>query len=230
MTTNVSTPTDGTATELDARTQVDEVVAQLPLPLTEPLSVDREFRTATRTNLDERSWVDFVPGWIAGSDELFREVAAKADWAQHWRRMFNQTFREPRFTAAFDSIERAPIPFIADLTDALLARYGVRYDSLWMNFYRDQRDGSGWHADRPANRPPEAIVPVISLGAPRRFLIKPKDGGKSTVFIPGPGDMIVMGGRAQRDWIHAAPKQTKPSGPRISLNLGSSEQNSQKGV
>jgi hypothetical protein len=110
--------------------------------------LDREFRTAIRTNLDEHSWVDLTPGWISGSDELFRQIATEADWAQHWRRMFKQVFREPRFTAAFDSIEQAPVSFIGEIADALHNHYGVRYDSLWMNFYCDEHDGSGWQADR----------------------------------------------------------------------------------
>jgi hypothetical protein len=28
-----------------------------------------------------------------------------------------------------------------------------------------------------------------------------------------------MGGRAQRDWRHAVPKETTPSAPRISINF-----------
>ena len=28
-----------------------------------------------------------------------------------------------------------------------------------------------------------------------------------------------MGGRAQRDWRHCVPKETEPSGPRISINF-----------
>jgi alkylated DNA repair dioxygenase AlkB len=93
-----------------------------------------------------------------------------------------------------------------------------------MNFYRNHRDGAGWHADRPANRPEQAVVPVLSLGAQRRFLIQPVGGGRSTVFTPRAGDLLVMGGRAQRDWRHAAPKQTRPAGPRIILYFTSRAQ------
>jgi alkylated DNA repair dioxygenase AlkB len=67
-------------------------------------------------------------------------------------------------------------------------------------------------------------VPVLSLGAQRRFLIKPVSGGASVAFAPRGGDLLVMGGRAQRDWRHTAPKQTRPAGPRISLNFSSRAQ------
>ena len=80
------------------------------------------------------------------------------------------------------------------------------------------------HADRPANLPATAIVPVLSLGATRRFLIRPNGGGRSTVFVPAGGDLIIMRGRCQRDWQHCVPKQQTPVGPRMSLNYTSTAQ------
>jgi len=67
-------------------------------------------------------------------------------------------------------------------------------------------------------------VPVLSLGAARRFLIRPAAGGPSTTFRPVAGDLIVMGGRCQRDWRHCLPKQATPSGMRISVNFAASSQ------
>lgn len=93
-----------------------------------------------------------------------------------------------------------------------------------MNLYRDHDDGTGWHADRPANRPGTAIVPVLSPGATRRFLIRPVSGGHSTVLSPAGGDLIVMGGRCQKDCRHCVPKQKTPAGPRSSLNFTSTRQ------
>jgi alkylated DNA repair dioxygenase AlkB len=68
------------------------------------------------------------------------------------------------------------------------------------------------------------VVPVLSLGAPRRFLLKPRPGGRSTGFTVGGGDLVVMGGRCQRDWLHSVPKQARSAGPRVSLNFESSIQ------
>ncbi|MHA3024808.1 alpha-ketoglutarate-dependent dioxygenase AlkB [Mycobacterium sp. BMJ-28] len=60
---------------------------------------------------------------------------------------------------------------------------------------------------------------MLSLGAPRRFLLRPGSGGPSTAFTPAGGDVIVMHGRCQRDWQHCVPKQNTPAGPRMSLNF-----------
>lgn len=108
--------------------------------------------------------------------------------------------------------------------EALSDHYGVRYDGLWMNLYRDHRDSTGWHGDAASCRQPECTVPVLSLGAARRFLVRPVDGGASTTFSPVSGDLVVMGGRCQSDWRHSVPKQAVPSGPRISVNYRSSDQ------
>jgi alkylated DNA repair dioxygenase AlkB len=98
------------------------------------------------------------------------------------------------------------------------------YDSLWLNFYRNGQDSTGWHRDRFSCRRPECIVPVLTLGAQRRFLIKPRAGGASIAFKPGSGDLVVMGGRSQEDWVHSVPKDPGITEPRISINFQSSVQ------
>jgi alkylated DNA repair dioxygenase AlkB len=80
----------------------------------------------------------------------------------------------------------------------------------------------GWHADRPADKLDEAVIPVLSLGATRRFLIKPDRGGRSTVITTHGGDLVVMGGRCQKDYKHSVPKQRFVAGPRLSLNFSAS--------
>jgi len=71
----------------------------------------------------------------------------------------------------------------------------------------------------PANELDEAIIPVLRPGASRRFLIRPASGGPSrTVAVHG-GDLVVMGGRCQKDYQHSVPKQKQGAGPRLSLNF-----------
>ena len=119
----------------------------------------------------------------------------------------------------------AAAPAILVEVAAALSEYcGVPYDGLWMNWYRDHRDSTSWHADRPANTPRTATVPVLSLGAIRRFLIRRNGGGPSTVFIPAGGDVLIMRGRCQKDWRHSVPKQRIPAGPRMSVNFSSTTQ------
>jgi alkylated DNA repair dioxygenase AlkB len=93
-----------------------------------------------------------------------------------------------------------------------------------MNLYRNHDDSTGWHRDRFSCRRPLCIVPVLSLGATRRFQIKPRAGGASLSVTPRSGDLIVMGGRCQEDWVHCVPKSAELAGARISVNFQSSVQ------
>src|SRR5262249_13143653 len=141
----------------------------------------------------------------------------------HYRRLFDRTFLEPRLTAEYRDIRDAPEPLPA-LAAALSRHYRVRYDSVWLNLYRDGRDSTGWHRDRFSCRRPVCIVPVLSLGATPRFLLRPRSGGGSLAFAPRSGDLIVMGGRSQRDWLHGVPKSPGVTEARISVNFQSSDQ------
>ena len=196
---------------------------QLDMFGAEELGWDERFSTAHRVALDEHSWVEHVPGWLRGSTELFELLRREGDWEQRERWMINRRVTEPRLTAEYPRIAGAP-RVLRGIGAALSRHYGRTYDGLWINLYRDHRDSTSWHADWPSCRRFDCVVPVLSLGSPRRFLIRPRAGGTSVRFTPAAGDLIVMGGRAQRDWLHMVPKQARPAGPRISVNFQSSEQ------
>jgi alkylated DNA repair dioxygenase AlkB len=188
------------------------------------IATDETFSTAVRHELDETSWVEVVPRWLTGDDALLARLVDTVPFTQHQRWMYNQLFDEPRLTAEYPKIDDAPDPFVRVLADSLSSRYGITYDGLWLNLYRDQRDSTGWHGDWATCKRENCIVPVLSLGATRRFLLKPRSGGASTGFAVAGGDLVVMGGRCQRDWLHSVPKQARAAGPRVSLNFESTEQ------
>jgi alkylated DNA repair dioxygenase AlkB len=73
-----------------------------------------------------------------------------------------------------------------------------------------------WHSDKIRASIAEPVVVLVSLGEPRRLLLRPKGGGRSTRFDLGRGDVLVTGGKAQREWEHSVPKVAR-AGPRISL-------------
>ena len=177
--------------------------------------VDRSFATLVRHPLDERSWVDHAPGWLHGADGLFAFLVETAPWAQRERRLYDKTRPEPRLTAFYGDDLPAPL---REVCDALSARYGVEFDSVLLNLYRDGRDSVAWHGDRIARTVHDPNVATITLGHRRSFLLRPKGGGRSTRFDPGPGDLIVMGGASQTEWEHTVPKVAS-AGPRISITV-----------
>ena len=57
---------------------------------------------------------------------------------------------------------------------------------------------------------------IVSLGSPRRFLVRPKGGGPFRRVKPSHGDLLAMGGTCQLTFDHAVPKMAG-AGPRVSL-------------
>jgi alkylated DNA repair dioxygenase AlkB len=104
------------------------------------------------------------------------------------------------------------------MADLLSGRYGVAFTQVGVNLYRDGSDSVAWHGDRVARELPEAVVALVSLGAARPFRLRPTGGGPSVGYLPGPGDLLVMGGSCQRTWQHAVPK-TRAAPPRISIQF-----------
>lgn len=183
---------------------------------------------AKPVELDPSSWVETIPGWLRDADAVFAHLRSAMPWLQRERRMFERMLLEPRLTAEVRRLEDAPHPSLIAAADALSDLYGVRYDHLWLNLYRDQRDSTAWHGDRDSCRLDQCVVPVLTLGATRRFLLKPRKGGRSLAFEPASGDLVVMGGRCQRDWVHCVPKSADPCGARVSVNFQSSAQAARK--
>lgn len=182
------------------------------------LTFDGSFSTCARTQLDPRSWVDYAPGWVGGSDELFEQLVRDRDWGQRSRRMYDKTVAEPRLTSLWrarsdDALEPQ---ILEDIRAALSERYRIDFDSVGFNLYRDGNDSVAWHGDRISKEFQEPLVALVSLGEPRRFLLRPRGGGKSIGFMCGNGDLLVTGGRTQRDWEHSVPKVSN-AGPRMSL-------------
>jgi len=62
--------------------------------------------------------------------------------------------------------------------------------------------------------PAKLWVLSVSVGAPRKLLIRPYGGGRSTAFSLGSGDLFVMGGSCQRTFQHSVPK-LKRAEPRL---------------
>ena len=183
-----------------------------------PLDLDRTFSRLERIHLDETAWVDVAPGWVSGSDALFQTLVDTLPWAQRTRFLYEQHRIEPRLTAGWNAALGAPLrPAILEEMRAALSRhYGVQFDSAGFNLYRNGQDSVAWHRDKIPQRIHQPIVALVSLGEPRRFLLRPRGGGPSRPFPLGHGDLLVTGGDTQRTWEHAVLKVSR-AGPRISI-------------
>lgn len=178
-----------------------------------PVSFDHGFSEMKRIRLDDDAWLDYCPMWLSGDETLFRDLADRAEWSQPVVRMYDREVLTPRLVARFSPDIHPSLP---PMVDSLSGRYGIRLDQMSAGWYRDGADSVAYHGDRVARERPRSIVATVSLGAARRFLIRPKDGGPAHSFSLGHGDLVVMGGSCQRTWEHTVPKVSAAE-PRIAL-------------
>jgi alkylated DNA repair dioxygenase AlkB len=181
------------------------------------LTVDGGFGGLVRHDLGSGAWVDLAPGWLRGADDLFDRLLRGTPWAQRDIRMYERTLPEPRLTHRWTTAE-APEPVLGEAATLLSARYGVEFTQVGANLYRDGADSVAWHGDRVARERDTAVVALISLGGLRPFRLRPRGGGASVGFLPGPGDLLVMGGTCQRTWQHGVPK-VRSAAARISVQF-----------
>ncbi len=176
-------------------------------------TIDTTLAELRRTSLGNDAWIDYAPQWLQGHETLFELLVLRAEWISPVVRMYDNDVQTPRLNAR---VEAAWHPIIGEIVEVLSARYRVRLDRVSAGLYRNGRDSVAWHGDRVARELPEATVATVSLGAPRRFLLRPTGGGRSIGFSLGFGDLVVMGGSCQRTWQHAVPK-TSHAQARIAL-------------
>ncbi|HEV7865992.1 MAG TPA: alpha-ketoglutarate-dependent dioxygenase AlkB [Acidimicrobiia bacterium] len=183
-------------------------------------AIDPSFSGAARIDLDPKCWIERVPGWVAGSDALFALLLETADWGQRTRKMWDNEVLEPRLTSSWRGDSGRPLwlPVLEAMRRALSGRYGVEFDSMGLNLYRDGRDSVAWHGDRIAREIAEPLVAIVSVGEPRRFLLRPKSGLGTQRLVLGRGELLVTGGATQRAWQHSIPKVAS-AGPRMSLTF-----------
>ncbi|MGO8956690.1 MAG: alpha-ketoglutarate-dependent dioxygenase AlkB family protein [Streptosporangiaceae bacterium] len=178
-----------------------------------------------RTELSRGAWVDVLPAWLTGADELFSRLLQTVPWRAERRPMYDRVVDVPRLLCFYGEGEPLPDPMLADAKDALEEHYaaelGETFVTAGLCLYRDGRDSVAWHGDtigRGSSQ--DTMVAILSLGTPRPLLLRPVGGGEPALrYDVGHGDLLVMGGSCQRTWQHAVPKSAKPTGPRISVQF-----------
>ncbi|WP_020658338.1 alpha-ketoglutarate-dependent dioxygenase AlkB family protein [Amycolatopsis benzoatilytica] len=177
-----------------------------------------------RTELGQGAWIDVLPGWLDGSDELFEHLAAEVPWQEERRQMYDRVVAVPRLLCFYREQRPLPHPVLAEAREALTAHYaaelGEPFRTAGLCYYRDGQDSVAWHGDDLGRgRIEDTMVAILSVGAARQLALRPRGGGESVRYPLGHGDLIVMGGSCQRTWEHAIPKTARAVGPRISIQF-----------
>ncbi len=190
------------------------------------LSIDRR-ATVQRTDLDATSWVDYVPGFVRNAEAEFTAIHDATPWAQTEVLRYDKYVAEQRLSAGLRADTR---PLLRQTDLHLRSVYRQQMDGVAAILYRNGDDFQGLHSDRAMGWLEETLIAIVVLGQRRPFVLRPRgswteslanrapagEGVDDIVLLPGEGDLLVMGGRCQADWLHGIPAADTPN-PRISL-------------
>ena len=196
--------------------------------MTEPadLAIDRR-ANVRRIDLGDGSWVDLVEGFVRDAAVALDEVIEHTPWAQNETLRYDKYVPEQRLSAGLRA-DHHPLLRQTDLH--LQATYRRAFDGVAAILYRDGTDFQGLHSDREMRWLDDTLIAIVVLGQRRPFVIRPRTawtdalaqkvpsgkGEHDLVLLPGEGDLLVMGGACQRDWLHGIPAADTPN-PRVSL-------------
>jgi alkylated DNA repair dioxygenase AlkB len=123
-----------------------------------------------------------------------------------------------------------PIPQCLDeLRKITEGSTGETFNFCLVNYYADGKDSISYHSDDERFLGPNPAIASFSLGAKRDFLMKHKpiapQAGITTIepkpikLLLGSGDMVLMRGRTQSNWLHSIPKRAGTEAGKGRINI-----------
>jgi alkylated DNA repair dioxygenase AlkB len=189
------------------------------------LEIDRA-APVQRVALDAGSWVDIVPGFVRQAQLALSTLADSLAWQQTEVLRYDHYVPERRLGVG---VRAESIPLLRQTDLHLRSRFHVPFTGVAALLYRDGRDFQGLHSDREMRWLDDTVIAIVVLGVGRPFVLRPRAGGAPVervpagdgpddlILTPGHGDLLIMGGACQRDWLHGVPPVPGHDQPRISL-------------
>lgn len=196
----------GVARDTEDVTPGDDQVAELQIDRQAPVE---------RIDLPSTSWVEYVPGFVRDANDVFDALHTSVHWQQTEVLRYDRYVPERRLGAGIRSDDH---PLLRQTDLHLRSRFRVPFTGVAAILYRDGQDFQGLHSDREMRWLDDTLIAIVVLGQRRPFVLRPRaDGGVpmgrvpagtdpgDVVLTPGEGDMLVMGGACQREWLHGVP-------------------------
>ena len=162
-----------------------------------------------------RYWPEFVSGSVA--QEWFQSLHDRATWAHMRRPMYDRVVDIPRLLASYPLSNLPPELPLADMLARIQGRVPAPYNTVGLNLYRDGSDSVAMHNDKLHTLVSGNPIALVSLGHPRRILIRAKTGTRATIAVDlEPGSLLCMSHASQITHEHGIPKTKRNQGARIS--------------
>jgi alkylated DNA repair dioxygenase AlkB len=183
---------------------------------------------------------DYIPRFLEEAEAagLLARLWRELDWSQRAIMLYGRRLMQPRLVAwygdaaavySYSGLTLEPLPWhpaLQDLCRRIEAATGRRFNAVLANAYRDGHDSMGWHADNEKELGPQPVIASLSLGAPRRFLLRPARSRPGSAADPGSGSfgmtlengsLLLMKAGCQQRYRHALPRTRRAVGLRINL-------------
>jgi alkylated DNA repair dioxygenase AlkB len=167
------------------------------------------------------------------SDEILQRLIASTGWRQDTIVVWGKTYQQPRLVAwygdrgtdyTYSGITLSPMPWTELLLDIRRRVERVTqesFNSVLLNYYRDNRDSMGFHSDNEPELGEKPVIASVSLGEERTLVLKHKVNklAKPVRLRLASGSLLLMKGDTQRWWKHGIAKETRRCGARLNLTF-----------
>lgn len=164
-------------------------------------------------------------------EELMTLLLEQTEWRQERITVFGKPYLQPRLSAwhgdlsyRYSGIRLDPqswTPLLLRLRRQVEELTGGEFNSVLLNYYRDQNDAMGMHSDDERELGPRPAIASLSLGENRDFVLKHRRR-KDLKVVKLPlesGSLLLMRGSTQQYWRHGINRQKKACGPRLNLTF-----------
>lgn len=168
---------------------------------------------------DDEGGIVYHPPCVPVAEQRrgFDELCTAVVWRSQQRPMYDRIVDVPRLMASVALDDPACPPCLVGLLAAACAVAPAPYTRAGLNLYRNGGDSVAMHGDRVHELTPGCPIAIVSLGAPRDMLIRPRQGGGALRVCLAPGSVLVMSRLSQTTHLHGIPKTSQAAGARISV-------------
>jgi alkylated DNA repair dioxygenase AlkB len=160
---------------------------------------------------------------------LLQRLLAETDWRAETITLWGKPVQQPRLSAwygdarySYSGMTLEPQPFTPlqlAIKAAVEQASGRRFNSVLLNYYRDEQDSMGFHSDDERELGHDPAIASFSVGEARTFILKHKRLAKTVKLALGDGSLLLMAGSLQHHWRHGINKEKSARGPRINLTF-----------
>ena len=170
----------------------------------------------------------FVPDYV--TEDLYETLLREVPWVNVGAAPRDECFmaRDPSLTYTYGKANRTRLyraspmhAAVEKIRERLNREFALSYNVCVLNYYRDEHQHLGWHADDSPEQDPAHPIAVLAFGATRELWTRPR-GATGAVrpedrYRMTPGGLFVMPPGYQDTHVHRIPKHDRPCGGRISL-------------